>query len=584
MSFTNLITNFNFKSNDWVMGVKFFKFTGIGAGVSSLITLTLILTVFKNNVGIVYSLEDKDIGNLISVVLSTLVYSLPFFLIIFTGIAYLFSKSKEKETEVEQLEGNKILTENQLLDIQKLRDKASEKYFMLTDKIKFYVKDLYRMVGVFGTTGAGKSIFTRRYIINIMKYMSHFKIIIYDPKREFFMEFYNKFTDIIIALDDIRSQHLNLLTIVKGRKRVRERVISSVILPATNADNESWVFQAKAILTAIFVYCEIENITKMSELKAVCALPFPKLAKLLNPYVDIAPEIAISMGFIQLDPKQADINASIFKSRIAFIFTYPEEDYLPSTNGDSDFEEFLANGQNGFIWILGDEEVDATILKERVRVTIELSATAIYSLGNNPKSSTFYIVDEFSELGKMDALQRVFTKGRSYKTSAMINMQSASQGKKIYGKEDFDTILGLLNTKLIFKSGGKDNLEELQAMIGKKKIKDINMSQSNGVETLRAGMSSSENKTWEEVVTTKNLADLESGEFYYNDPKNNWAKLRIPYNPDTDEPQKIIEPYMYCTDISYADILKKQQKPVLETWEEVQNLEVGDSSVESNWG
>jgi len=580
----SMIKNFNFKSNDWSMALKFFDFVLKGSLISTGIVLTSILTIYKSNFGIIYSLEDKDIGNVISVVLSVLIYSLPIFLGIFTGIAYLFSKSKEKETEIEQLEGNEILTEDQLFDIQKIRDTVSENYFMLTDKIKFYVKDLYRMVGVFGTTGSGKSIFTRRYIMNIMRYMSHYKIITYDPKREFFMEFYNESTDIIIALDDIRSQHLNLLTIVKGRKRVRERVISSVILPASNADNESWVFQAKAILTAIFVYCEIENIKKMSELKAVCALPFPKLAKLLNPYSDMASEIATSMGFIQLDPKQADINASIFKSRISFIFTYPEEDYLPSSNGDSDFEEFLSNGQNGFIWILGDEEVDATILKERVRVTIELSATAIYSLGNNPKSSTFYIVDEFSELGKMDALQRVFTKGRSYKTSAMINMQSASQGKKIYGKEDFDTILGLLNTKLVFKSGGSDNLKELQSMIGKKKIKDINFSQSNGVEAIRAGMSSSEQKTWEEVVTTKDLADLESGEFYYNDPKNNWAKLRIPYNAKTDEPRKIVKPYIYCKDISYADILKRQQKPILKSWDKVEEIEVGDKNIESSWG
>ncbi len=92
-----------------------------------------------------------------------------------------------------------------------------------------------------------------------------------------------------------------------------------------------------------------------------------------------------------------------------------------------------------------------------------------------------FILDEFSNIGKIPKFDKLIATIRSREISASIILQAQSQLKAIY-KDNADTIVGNCDTMLILGGKEKGTLKELSEILGKETIDLYNTGESRGKE------------------------------------------------------------------------------------------------------
>ena len=554
---STFIQSFNIGANNVSMTAKYFKFIVMGAILFSAVIILLSTTLFQEFLGLKMEPQVTFILEDLSTLINIFLMSFGVGVALTTLIAYRFASVYKKKIENEHIKGSSVLPED---TFAKYQSNNNIQGYEISEKVKLNKNDLTRMIGIFGSTGAGKSVLLRKLFKQICDENKQAKIVFYDPKPEFFTEFYQS-RDLILSLEDKRSIHINLLKIIKSTRDLN-RIVASIIPSTTKAEDEGWVVMSRSILNGIFIYCIKKNIQTMQELRSLCILPFSRLLEKLSEVEGT--EAAIQ--FLDIDEKQQTIYQGVFSSKISFIADYPCLDCPPLENGYIDFEEFFTSIGRRTLWILGDDSDEKERLKRTVSVAIELASNALFALGENQERKVFFFIDEFSELKKMDSLQKLIVKGRSFGCSIFLLMQNPFQLQKTYGREDAETILSCLNTNIIFKSNGDKTLEILSNMIGKSKVKEINSNQSYGLSLMRDGASHNESRKIENAVLGSEIQKLRMGEVYFGDIEGNWVKTQVTYNPLTDKPIEKFSAHEYCENL----ILSGQKVQEQEVIEEIQ--------------
>lgn len=555
---STFIQSFNIGANNLSMSAKYFKFIIIGSILFSSIIIFLSVTLFQDFFGLKLKPEVTSILEDISVLINIFLLSFTIGGALFALAAYKFAKMYKQKIEDEHIKGSTILSEDAFAKYQ--HDNNIQGY-KISEKVKLNKNDLTRMIGVFGSTGAGKSVLLRKLFKRIYAENVDAKIIFYDPKPEFFTEFYQPNQDLILSLEDKRSVHINLLKLITSTRDLN-RIVASIIPSAIKGEDEGWVVMSRSILSGILIYCIKKNIQTMQELRSLCILSFSRLLEKLSEVEGTE----AALQFLDIDEKQQTIYQGVFSSKISFIADYPCLDCPPAKNGHIDFELFFKSNGRKTIWILGDDNDEKERLKRTVSVVIELAANGVFALGENQDRKIFFFIDEFSELKKMDSLQKLIVKGRSFGCGIFLLMQNPFQLQKTYGREDAETILSCLNTNIIFKSNGDKTLEILSNMIGKSKVKEVNSNQSYGLSLMRDGASHNESRKIENVVLGSEIQKLKRGEVYFGDIEGNWVKTQVIYNPVIDKAIKRFAPHEYCENF----ILLEQKAEEQELVEEIQ--------------
>ncbi|PNV83678.1 MAG: hypothetical protein C0627_03835 [Sulfurimonas sp.] len=489
---STFIQSFNVGANSVSMTAKYFKFIIIGSILFSIIIIFLSATLFQEFFDLKMEPQITSILEDLSTLINIFLMSFGVGVVLTTLIAYRFASVYKNKIEDEHIKGSSVLSENAFADYQ---SQNSIQGYAISKKVKLNQDDLTRMLGVYGSTGTGKSVLLRKLFKQIYGDNHDAKIIFYDTKPEFFTEFYQPNQDLILSLEDKRSVHINLLKLITSTRDLN-RIVASIIPAAIKGEDEGWVVMSRSMLSGIFIYCIKQNIKTMQELRSLCILPFNKLLEKLS---EIEGTEA-ALQFLDIDEKQQTIYQGVFSSKISFIADYPCLDCPPLENGHINFEEFFTSKGRRVLWILGDDNDEKERLKRTVSVVIELASNSVFALGENQARKIFFFIDEFSELKKMDSLQKLIVKGRSFGCSIFLLMQNPFQLQKTYGREDAETILSCLNTNIIFKSNGDKTLEILSNMIGKSKVKEVNSNQSYGLSLMRDGASHNESRKIENAV------------------------------------------------------------------------------------
>lgn len=535
------IQSFNIGANNLSMSAKYFKFISMGSIIFSSIIIFLSVTLFQDFFGLKLKPEVTSILEDISTLINIFILSFGVGVIFSTLIAYKFANLYKKKIEDEHIKGSTILSEDAF---EKHQHDNNIQGYQISNKVRLNKNDLTRMIGVFGSIGAGKSVLLRKLFKRIYAENVDAKIIFYDPKPEFFTEFYQPNQDLILSLEDKRSVHINLLKLITSTRDLN-RIVASIIPAAIKGEDEGWVVMSRSILSGILIYCIKKNIQTMQELRSLCILPFSRLLEKLSEVEGTE----AALQFLDIDEKQQTIYQGVFSSKISFIADYPCLDCPPDKNGHIDFELFFKSEGRKTLWILGDDNDEKERLKRTVSVVIELAANGVFALGEDQERKVFFFIDEFSELKKMDSLQKLIVKGRSFGCSIFLLMQNPFQLQKTYGREDAETILSCLNTNIIFKSNGDKTLEILSNMIGKGKVKEVNSNQSYGLSLMRDGASHNESRKIENAVLGSEIQKLKRGEIYFGDIEGNWVKTEVAYNPITDRAVEKFAPHEYCENL-----------------------------------
>lgn len=116
-------------------------------------------------------------------------------------------------------------------------------------------------------------------------------------------------------------------------------------------------------------------------------------------------------------------------------------------------------------------EISAGWMRQVIQRLVRISGSS--SFPDDPERRIWFILDEFPQLGHMPDLLRVPETHRSKGATLVLTAQSISQIYSAYDRDDGDTLVNLMQTKIILKPGqGSDLASRLNTWIGKLRWRD----------------------------------------------------------------------------------------------------------------
>ena len=191
--------------------------------------------------------------------------------------------------------------------------------------------------------------------------------------------------------------------------------------------------------------------------------------------------------------------------------------------------------------------------------------------GGELKERTFFILDEFANIGKIPDFDKKISTSRSRKISFSVILQNVDQLEAVYEKS-YETIMGNCDTHVFLGSNSFKTLEYFSKQLGEKTIERDSISVSRDKQRHKTGTSTSDQVMARALMTpdelrrldvdqciifVKGIRPVKADKFYYfkhpmarelkeleishNDigeiERGNWRKFN-PYNPYIEEDEK----------------------------------------------
>ena len=233
--------------------------------------------------------------------------------------------------------------------------------------------------------------------------------------------------------------------------------------------------------------------------------------------------------------------------------------------------------------------------------------------GGALKEQTFFILDEFANIGKIPDFDKKISTSRSRKISFSVILQNIDQLEAVYEKS-YETIMGNCDTHVFLGSNSFKTVEYFSKALGEKTIERDSVSVSKDKKNHKTGRSISDQVMARALMTPDELRRMDNDEciifekgikpvkankFYYfkhpmakemarceishNDigeiERGNWRKYN-PYNPYVEEKdEKSVDNLdIESLDYLFDDIPAKKEETIKNT----STLDLGKSKVEES--
>jgi type IV secretory pathway TraG/TraD family ATPase VirD4 len=138
-----------------------------------------------------------------------------------------------------------------------------------------------------------------------------------------------------------------------------------------------------------------------------------------------------------------------------------------------------ASGTGDFVTnkvlVLGSSSV-AAVAMERINALL-FDLAAKFVLSPEERGPTIFVLDELARMGKLQELKKLMTTGRSKGVTVFAAIQSDSDVRAVYGREDAEAILSQFLNYAVFKVGSADTASAISKFIGEQDVKRQALSQ-----------------------------------------------------------------------------------------------------------
>ena len=351
-------------------------------------------------------------------------------------------------------------------------------------------------------------------------------------------------------------------------------VIANTIVKGQKSEGGSsepfWDDSAEMLLKALIYYLlatrpkEEQNLASCAELvraanakggsnlltELISALPYDHPARMYYKSIEIAPEKTYS---------------SILSTLQSKLGKFDSKEIAELTSTDTiDFEE-IGNQRTAVYVISSDTHTAYDFL---LTIFFSQMIQQLYDFadqnGGRLKEQTFFILDEFANIGKIPDFDKKISTSRSRKISFSVILQNVDQLEAVYEKS-YETIMGNCDTHLFLGSNSYKTVEYFSKQLGEKTIERDSISISKDKQNHKTGKSISDQVMARALMTpdelrrmdidqciifVKGLKPVKAPKFYYfkhpmakdlarhqishNDigeiQRGNWRKYN-PYNP-----------------------------------------------------
>lgn len=431
-----------------------------------------------------------------------------FFLAFFLGIAlaFYFIKRGKAQHANEFIRGSRLSTMDKVKH-QIIAERLSSD--IVIDGFPLISGSEVQHMLVHGTVGTGKSQLIMKVLDALRKRGD--RVIVYDKGCAFIPYFFNPTQDVILNPFDERCPNWDMW-LEAPRDSDFENMAESLI-PMHGESDPFWVNAARTVFSSC-----------ASKMRQDKDRSIEKLLKLL-----LTGEFSHLEEYLKGTPAATLVSGKIEKTAISIrsvITTYLKS--LISLSGLSSTDrtpfsirDYILNEyDNGWLFISSNGEQHKS-LKPLMSMWLAMASLTMLSLTPNSARRIWFICDELPSLHRLPLLGETIAEVRKFGGCFLLGMQSFSQLTKVYGqsggaKELFD----LLNTRFFFRSPSADMARLVSSELGEEEIEESRENYSYGANSIRDGISLSNQRVTRPIVTYPEILELEDLSCYVRLPGN----------------------------------------------------------------
>ena len=132
-----------------------------------------------------------------------------------------------------------------------------------------------------------------------------------------------------------------------------------------------------------------------------------------------------------------------------------------------------------------------------------------------------------ASLHKQEAFPKALAEIRKYGGCIAVGLQDIPQLQAQYGRSEAESLVSLLNTRVIFRNGHPDTARVMSQMLGEQEVREAVEGISYGAHQMRDGVSLNDQTRMKPVVTPTELMSLENREANLKPPGNPITRIRF---------------------------------------------------------
>jgi type IV secretory pathway TraG/TraD family ATPase VirD4 len=365
-------------------------------------------------------------------------------------------------------------------------------------KVPYPLRAEYEHTLVVGGTGSGKSVAIHG-LIDTIKQRGDCGII-YDPEGEYIRAHYREGIDLIFNPFDVRSVAWSPYMDLQDLSHWQSSAVD--LFPDPKTGDPYWALATRTI----YAYTGWLLGTKMRTREGRNPTIDELLALLVGPHDKLYEHLKHTPAANTLGEKAGPRADSL---RSVLITGAERLSHLLGTGENFSIRNWINDPkQNGFLFLSAPEDLAATI-KPILAHLSSLTITALLSRDlEQSKKTTWIILDEFTSLGKMDALADSPARLRKFGGCMVIGMQQVSQIEEIYGEPKARSIIGQLRNKLILACNDPRTGEFMSDLIGKREVRRIEETTSYGANNIRDGVGLAPKDSVEPIAMPEQIQKL----------------------------------------------------------------------------
>lgn len=304
-----------------------------------------------------------------------------------------------------------------------------------------------------GTTGSGKTQAINR-VLKTIKNRGQ-KAIIADPAGGFYARFSEKNHYLLNPFD---KRSVDWSPFAEIRTAYDCQRIAAAAIPEGTGDAKEWHFYARTLLAEVLLvlFTARDHSTK-------------KLLYLVS--VASREEMEQHLAGTPAAILTQSSNEKMLGNTRAIIAVYLNAwRFLPDYGHFSVRNWVQDDSISGWLFITYRDD-QMQMLREFVAMLLDLSIIEGLSLSESSSRGLWFIFDEVDSLGKITSLRAALTKLRKYGGRVLLGLQTVSQLRTTYGKDEAQTLLSNTSIKLILRAGDNETADYFSKEIGDQEIR-----------------------------------------------------------------------------------------------------------------
>jgi type IV secretory pathway TraG/TraD family ATPase VirD4 len=170
------------------------------------------------------------------------------------------------------------------------------------------------------------------------------------------------------------------------------------------------------------------------------------------------------------------------------------------------------------------------MLRGLVATMLELAIVEGLSLSEDQERGLWFVMDEVDSLGKVTSLRAGLTKLRKYGGRCVLGLQTISQLRTTYGRDEAQTLLANCSTKLILRAGDAETARSMEDELGQQEIERLVQSDSKSKTELFGGSTStSQQFSRQAAVMASEIMGLENLHGFIKLPGDAIHRVKLDY-------------------------------------------------------